>query len=69
MRLIYVDLAQYIANTELSSDSAGIVQWVLSHTPSVDAEPVRHVRWLYINGREYLGSHCSNCQKWYDYKY
>ena len=41
----------------------------LAQCKTIEAEPVRHGRWIYINGREYLGSHCSNCQKWYDYKH
>ena len=40
MRLIDARFAQHIANVELSPDAAGTVQWVLSHTPTIDAVPV-----------------------------
>ena len=30
---------------------------------------VVHGRWIDVNGREYLGSYCSHCNKWCDYKY
>ena len=39
-RLIDADFAQHIANVELLPDTAGTVQWVLSHTPTVDAMEV-----------------------------
>ena len=39
-RLIDARFAQHIANTELPHDDAGTVQWVLSHTPTVDAVTV-----------------------------
>ena len=45
-RLIDAKFAQHIANVELSRDEAGIVQWVLSHTPTVDAVEVVHGRWV-----------------------
>ena len=37
--------------------------------PTVDAVEVVHGRWIDVNCREYLGSYCSHCQKWCDYKY
>lgn len=46
MRLIDANMAQHIANTELSAEEAGIVQWVLSHTPTAEAAPVVHGSWL-----------------------
>ena len=36
--------------------------------PTVDAVEVVHGRWETIEGREYLGCLCSNCQKWSDAK-
>lgn len=45
-RLIDAKFAQLIANAELSCDDAGTVQWVLSHTPTVDAVEVVHGRWI-----------------------
>lgn len=38
-------LNQHIANVELDTDNAGVVQWVLSHTPTVDAVEVVHGEW------------------------
>ena len=49
MRLINAKFAQHIANVELNPDEAGIVQWVLSHTPTVDAKPVVHAEWMCVN--------------------
>lgn len=43
-RLIDAKFAQHIANVELSPDTAGTVQWVLSHTPTVDAVEVVRCR-------------------------
>lgn len=43
-RLIDAKFAQHIANAELSPDTAGTVQWVLSHTPTVDAVEVVRCR-------------------------
>lgn len=40
MRLIDAHLAQEIADRELTVRDAGNVQFVLSHTPTIDAEPV-----------------------------
>lgn len=62
MRLIDANFAQHIANVELPDDEAGIVQWVLSHTPTVDAEPRKRGRWE----RNEWGDHvkiCSACHK------
>ena len=42
-RLIDAKLAQHIADVELTPDEAGVVQWVLSHTPTVDAVPVESI--------------------------
>ena len=40
MRLIDADVAQNIADNELFHDEAGTVQFVLAHTPTIDAVPV-----------------------------
>lgn len=40
MRLIDADVAQRIADEELTVSDAGTVQFVLSHTPTIDAVPV-----------------------------
>ena len=44
-RLIDAKLAQHIANVELIPDQAGIVLWVLSKTPTIDAVEVVHGLW------------------------
>lgn len=46
VRFIDANFAQHIANVELSPDNAGIVQWVLSHTPTIDAAIVVYGRWI-----------------------
>lgn len=63
IRPIDANFAQHIANVELSSDNAGIVQWVLSHTPTIDAELVVHGQWECTYDKE-LGTTdvtCSCC--------
>lgn len=67
-RLIDAKFAQHIANVELSHDDAGIVQWVLSHTPTVDAVEVVHGEWVVCGDGEYVPFMCSACGKttsWY----
>lgn len=59
MRLIDADAAQKIADEELSVEDAGTVQYVLSHAPTIEAEPVRHGRWIMRGGKRY----CSYCNK------
>ena len=44
MRLIDADVAQSIADKELFIDEAGTVQFVLSHTPTIDAVEVVRCR-------------------------
>lgn len=62
-RLIDANFAQHIANVELSPDNAGIVQWVLSHTPTVDAELVIHGRLIETGWDEEYENYgrCSAC--------
>ena len=59
-RLIDAKLAQHIANVELIPDQAGIVLWVLSHTPTIDAVEVVHGRWVDHLVRDWR---CSECGK------
>ena len=63
MRLIDADLAQRIADTELFVDEAGIVQFVLSHTPTVISGPV--VRCWECKHRE--SRDCPMCHEVYYY--
>ncbi|MGM9669741.1 MAG: hypothetical protein ACI3VZ_08325 [Faecousia sp.] len=64
-RLIDVRFAQHIANVELSPDAAGTVQWVLSHTPTVDAVEVvrcRDCKWAeYGKDFEPYCNHWKSC--------
>lgn len=48
-RLIDADTAQKIADKELTVEEAGAVQYVLSHTPTIEAEPVRQGRWVPVH--------------------
>ena len=60
MRLIDADVAQKIADKELFVDEVGAVQYVLAHTPTIDAVPVVHGRWLRCGfGKEIM---CSVCE-------
>lgn len=62
VRLIDAKFAQHIANVELSKDDAGTVQWVLSHTPTIDPESLRP-QWIGVNDRlpEQCGMGCLLC--------
>ena len=63
-RLINATFAQHIANVELSHDDAGIVQWVLSHTPTAEAAEVVHGKWLDVfTGFNFFAATCSVCHK------
>lgn len=53
-RYIDANLAQKIADTELDLEQAGVVQYVLSHTPTVDPED------LIPKGKWEQGV-CTNC--------
>ena len=67
-RLIAASFAQHIANVELSPDNAGIVQWVLSHTPSVDAvEVVRCKDCRYRHDSCFAGDGNTYCDKKHTY--
>lgn len=64
MRLIDADFTVYAAEGEFSEEDASKVRWLISHIPTVDAEPVRHGRW------ETYPSHahrrCSVCKAEWD---
>ena len=67
-RLIDAKLAQHIANVELSHDDAGTVQWVLSHTPTVDAVPVVRCKdCIYFHKPLYIGF--GKCSKTRNFPY
>ena len=66
-RLIDACVAQKIADSDCTKEDAGTVQYVLSHTPTIEAEPVRHGHWDadadgYADG-EFVYDHwfCSEC--------
>lgn len=42
MRLIDANFTIYAAESEFSEEDASKVRWLISHIPTVDAEPVRH---------------------------
>lgn len=64
MRLVNAHLVQEIADREIGGETASLVQYVLSHTPTIEAEPVRHGRWerkrhkLFGNSYDYVCSAC-----------
>lgn len=65
MRLIDANQAQKIADNEIGGETASLIQYVLSHTPTIEAEPVRYGRWIareYDDGfGPYKMYHCSEC--------
>lgn len=46
MRLIDANFTRYAAECEFCEEDAAKVRWLISHIPTVDAEPVRHGRWV-----------------------
>lgn len=46
MRLIDANFTIYAAEGEFSEEDASKVRWLISHIPTVDAEPVRHGKWI-----------------------
>ena len=42
MRLINADFTVYAAESEFNEEDASKIRWLISHIPTVDAEPVRH---------------------------
>ena len=63
MRLIDADITQAIADTELNIEQAGTVQYVLSHTPTIDPEDLRPKgKWEFGVKRGASGYWCSNCE-------
>lgn len=55
MRLIDADVAQAIADRELSADGSEMVQFILSHTPTVDIE---------VTKNEYVDIHSISHWRW-----
>lgn len=69
MRLIDADLAMKIADTDLDDERAGVVQYVLLHTPTINPEDLRKKgKWIGIEYDGYADGNpvydlweCSNC--------
>ena len=62
MRMIDADIAQKIADEELPLIDAGIVQHILSHTPTINAVPVKRGKWEDCDWVEYDGhGECIHC--------
>lgn len=59
-RYIDADFAQLIADAELDRSSKGIVYRILAHTPTADAQEVRHAKFELINNGKGV---CSNCHR------
>ena len=47
MRLIDADFTIYAAESEFDEEDASKIRWLISHIPTVDAEPVRHGKWIF----------------------
>lgn len=63
MRLIDAELSQKIADSELDLEQAGVVQYVLSHTPTINPEDLRPKgKWEFGVKRGASGCWCSNCE-------
>lgn len=67
-RYIDANLAQKIADTELDLEQAGVVQYVLSHTPTVDPEDfIPKSKWEHytkkINEMNIPFVRCKRCRK------
>ena len=69
-RLIDSEQAKRATYEEIfwTESEQAVVRHFLAKLPKVDAVEVVHGRWETIEGREYLGCLCSNCQKWSDAK-
>ena len=46
-RLIDANFVVYCAESEFSEEDTAKVRWLISHIPTIDAEPVRHGRWIH----------------------
>lgn len=46
-RFVDADIAQAVADKNMSAEEAGIVQWALSHTPTANAAPVLLTKWMF----------------------
>lgn len=49
MRLIDANFVLYAAESEFSEEDAANVRWLISRIPTIDAEPVRHGRWIEVD--------------------
>lgn len=72
MRPIDADLVVYAAEGEFSEEDAAKVRWLISHIPTICAEPVRHAKAVFKVRRKWDGSaegitetvpYCSDCGK------
>ena len=61
MRIIDAHLVQEIADREIGGETASLIQYVLSHTPTIEAEPVRHGEWRIFRDGCVLLAECSEC--------
>lgn len=66
---VSIPLAQYISSNAYLNQTAldallMVLHWVVE-TPTVDAEPVVHARWEYIEDYAYsrIGWYCTSCRK------
>ena len=62
MRLIDADFATYAAESEFDEEDTSKIRWLISHIPTVDAEPVRHGRWINPRLNKY-GHPCHQCNQ------
>lgn len=65
MRLIDADFTVYAAEGEFSKEDASKVRWLISHIPTVDAEPMRNGKWInkkrWSMGKWHKWLECSEC--------
>lgn len=59
-RYIDADIAQAIADEELTTDDAGTVQHILQHTVTADVRKVEHGTWIKTGTITYKCSLCEN---------
>lgn len=62
MRLVDANFVQQIADKELNANDVQIIQYILSHTPTIEAAPVRHGKWMQDKAaRIQYRYNCSEC--------
>lgn len=55
-------IAKYIAKSDAQQALIGRILFMLDNMPSIDAEPVRHGRWIpEMNNNDERVYHCSEC--------